>query len=179
MTGIGCSFLFRYQKNIPPHEEINSIKYYEPTEKVYAYRPVTLDLISYFETPFTVTATVGTIYKKEQATFKIIINKWGDDILFQSLGPESDRFAGMIADLYEEKIKNRTMKSQVKADYMNHGYIFPYLKEYRYKAGIAGKNGKGDVSIHLEINLPDRTVEIGERWNGIAKKNFVNAFVAP
>jgi len=156
---------------------IESIKYFEPTEKIYAYRSLTLTPTEYRSTPLKKTLVTKAIYKNDTIGLKIVCPRFGNKINFESIGQESDNFVKALFILYEEdydnsgmhlKIEGRAWKDGAESMDWNSNIVF-------FKTSIEGLDGK-DAEIDLHIDIPDRRIIIGDKNNGLSKRRFVNSF---
>jgi len=162
-----------------PLNTIEAIRYYEPADKQYAYRAVTLTPTKYRRTPFTNTLTVKAIYKGETIGIKIETTRKGNEITLKSIGKESDNFVKAIAELYDENAnQNTTMRHEIKGVYWNGeaGFLNWHIADDYYKIGASTLNGK-EAAMYLDIMIPaDHIVTIGDKNSGLSKKQFVDVF---
>lgn len=155
-------------------KEIASVKYFEPTEKIYAYRGLTLTPVEYGSTLFTKTVVAKAVYKNDTIGFRIDAPRLGTKIFIRSIGKESDRFVKAISELYEEEYDiGYSMKPEIEGAYL---FSKPFFTDWskdpdNYKLGLE------DASVYLYINIPNRSIEITDQHNGLAKKRFVKAFI--
>jgi len=155
-------------------KEIASVKYFEPTEKIYAYRGLTLTPVKYGSTLFAKTVVAKAIYKNDTIGFKIAAPRLGTKIFIRSIGQESDRFLKAISELYEEEHDiGYSMKPEIEGVCLfNKSFFIDWSKEAdNYKLGLEG------APVYLYIDIPSRSVEITDQHNGFTKKQFVNAFI--
>jgi len=167
-----------------PLNEIEAIKYFEPADKQYAYRAITLTPTEYKRTLFAQTLTAKAIYKGDTIGIQIErtkaeSKKMFGEIIFKSIGTESDNFVKAIAELYEENAnENTVMRSEIKNSVFwnfEAGFVPWNLTEDHYKTSMTALNGK-EADMYLSITIPEQKVTIGDRHSGLAKKRFVDVF---
>jgi hypothetical protein len=168
---IGLGF-FRYKTYNFPLNTLTEIKYYEPTDKKYAYHLLTLTPTTYYGFPYSQTVIAKAIYKDKKIGIKITV--MADKLTFKSIGEESDNFVRAISELYDEKTDNRKMRPAIKSDFL-WGSGFWSVQEGAYKTSITGLNGK-QADLYLYVDIAKHTVEFGDRNFGLSKARFVNAF---
>ena len=160
-----------------PLNVIEAIKYFEPVHKQYAYRAVTLTPTEYTRTLFAQSLTAKAIYKGD--TIGIKIERTKDEIIFKSIGTQSDNFVKATAELYDENAtENTAMRSKISnSAFWNFeaGFVHWNLTEDHYKTSMTALNGK-EAEIYLSITLPEQKVTIGDKNNGLSKKRFVDVF---
>ena len=157
---------------------IESIKYFEPTEKIYAYHRLTLTPTEYRSTPLKKTLVAKAIYKNDTIGLKIVCPRFGDKIYFESIGKESDNFVKALFMLYEEEYDNGGMRLKIEGQCWKDGAeSMDWNKNIVFfKTGIEGLDKKDDSAIDLFIDIPDHRIMIGDKNNGLSKRRFVNSF---
>ena len=159
-----------------PLNTIKAIKYYEPADKGYAYNAVRLTPTQYRRTPYTNTLVAKAIYKGD--TIGIKIENKRSEIIFHSIGKESDNFLKAIAELYDENAtQNTTMRQEIKCDYSwNAVFVNWHFFENYTKLVATALNGK-DAQMYLDIMIPtEHAITIGDKNRGLSKKRFVDVF---
>ena len=169
--------IFNHEKYNDSLNRIESIKYFEPTEKIYAYHRLTLTPTEYRSTPLKKTLVAKAIYKNDTIGLKIVCPRFGDKINFESIGKESDNFVKALFMLYEEEYDNSGMRLKIEGQAWKDGAeSMDWNKDFVFfKIGIEGLDGKG-AAPNLDINIPDRRITIGDKNNGLSKQRFVNSF---
>ena len=163
-----------------PLNVIETIKYFEPADKQYAYRAITLTPTEYSRTFFAQSLTAKAIYKGDTIGIKIERTKakFGE-IIFKSIGKQSDNFVKAIAELYEENAsENTAMRSEIRNSVFwnfEAGFVHWNLTEEHYKTSMTALNGK-EAEIYLSIMIPEQKVTVGDKNNGLSKKRFVDVF---
>lgn len=166
-----------------PINEIESIKEYDYQNKPY-YKSLTLTPETYYSNSSCSVqkVTASFLYKEKKAGIEIVVDYDIKRILFVSLGEESDYFVFVISELFEEPVDNQKMKKSVECSFWDGEPSDRSLlsQEQHYKVGYDPdpESSKGSVQISLTIDLIHGKIELGEKNAGIAKKNFVDAFVA-
>ena len=170
-------YVFQQINYTDSFNRIESIKYFEPTEKIYAYRSLTLTPTEYCSTPLKRTLVAKAIYKSNTIGLKIVCPRFGDKIYFESIGKESDNFVKALFMLYEEEYDNSGMRLKIEGQAWKDGAESMDWNKYivSFKTGIEGLDGK-DAAIDLHIDIPDRRITIGDKNNGLSKRRFVNSF---
>ena len=169
--------IFNHKKYNDSLNRIESIKYFEPTEKIYAYHRLTLTPTEYRSTPLKKTLVAKAIYKNDTIGLKIVCPRFGDKINFESIGKESDNFVKALFMLYEEEYDNSGMRLKIEGQAWKDGAeSMDWNKDFVFfKIAVEGLDGKGAAS-NLDINIPDRRITIGDKNNGLSKQRFVNSF---
>lgn len=167
---------FKHLKYQYALNKTESIKYYEQADKAYAYHRLSLTPTEYYSTLLANSMVIKAIYKNDTIGFKITKPRFKDEIYFKSIGKESDRFVKAISELYEENSNDNSMRPEMKSSFLIGGGVFDWNKDSdNYKIVITALNGK-DAEMYLNIDIPNHTVFIGDKNNGLSKQRFVNAF---
>ena len=172
-----CAFYSQKKYNFPLNT-VEKVKYFEPTEKKYAYQSIPLTPTEYSRVFFTRTLIAKAIYKDEIIGIKIVKPIAADKIIFKSIGKESDNFVKAISELYEENSRDNTvMRTEIKGSSWSMEYGTWNKSSNYYKIVMSSLNGK-EADILLEIEIPERIISIGDKNNGLSKKRFVDVFRA-
>ncbi|MDR0347978.1 MAG: hypothetical protein LBH90_00610 [Tannerella sp.] len=171
------TLLFEHVKYDTPLSVIESVKYFEPTEKVHAYRPIALTPTSYKSSISKTEVVAKAIYQGDTIGLKFVIMNTEPTIYIESIGQVSNHFVKAISELYEEKTASSVMRPQIKGDCIHSGGFF-LIKRFAvgYKTSLNSLDGK-NADTHIRIDLPNKEIEIGDRHSGLAKKRFVTVFV--
>jgi len=177
LTGILILFALVFVKYKTYNFSLNTlteIKYFEPTDKKYAYRSLTLTPTVYYGCPpFSQTVIAKAIYKDRYIGIKITATM--DKLTFKSIGDESDNFVQALCELYEEQVDNVKMRAAIESDFLMGGGIWN-CQRGEYKASITALNGK-NAELYLTIDIPNNSILLGDKNRGLSKKRFVNAFI--
>lgn len=101
---IACFYCFKHIHYSCDLNKIESIKYFEPTEKKYAYNRLSLTITEYNPELLTNSLVAKAIYRNDAIGFRIIQPRFKDKIYFKSIGEESDNFVKAISELYDVNI---------------------------------------------------------------------------
>ncbi|MGB0879536.1 MAG: hypothetical protein ACPGTO_03115 [Polaribacter sp.] len=124
----------------------------------------------------------GYIYKNKEASIKIICYPKEHILNFERIDERSDHYVYAIAQLFEEPhTKDIKMKSVVactissKGDHGNINFLDKTLNyEVIYYPNLDHKIGR--AILRMRVDLDKKQVMISEKYGGLVKQNFVNAF---
>lgn len=185
VAGISLSILIIYKLCFSVHvtydtplNTIESIRYFEPADKVYAYHNLTLTPTDYYSSPFSHSVVAKALYRGNTIGFKITIGRNNSTLSFESIGKESDDFVKAIYELYDEKGENQQMRGEVEGSFWNGeaGFVDWNKQRDTYKIIAKGLNGR-EAEISLDIDIPNEKIILGDKNSGLSKQRFVNAFI--
>ena len=163
-----------YKEYSNPLNTIKSIKHKN------SYSKIDLTIEKYY--PQKKELLASFLYKKKKASVKLSFELQKNQLTFINIGKESDYFLYSISELFDEKILNPKMKSNVHFSFFKKGdeqKIDLFEKGNEYSLFFKpNQNYKGSVDIRMTINMELGKITFREKNNGIAKRNLVKAFEA-
>lgn len=155
---------------------VSTLKYLESSEKINAYKAITLTPVAYHSTILSSSITAKAIYKKDTIGIQIVNPKWQNKLEFRSIGAESNAFVQALSALYEEPAGKGIMKPVIESTFLIGDNSTAWSSQpASYKTAIK-LTGNKTAEMYITIDIPNHIIQIGDKNNGLSKQNFVDAF---
>lgn len=159
-----------------PLNKIVSLKHRDTSTKNDTYQKLSLIPVAYRKTILFNTVIAKAIYQNDSIGIEIVKPRWQNKITFKSIGPQSNNFMKALALLNEENPGDGVMKTRIESSFLLGDNTTDWnLQPVSYKIAIPAVNKK-EAEMYLTIDIPNKTIRLEDKNNGLSKQQFVDAF---